>query len=165
MHIVPHAIEMGISAATAATILAAIGGFNTAGRVIMGGAADKIGSKLALVISAIVISASFFWLLVAKELWMFYPFTIMFGISYGGFLALLSPIAADIFGLKSAGVLLGVLHFSMGIGEAIGPVVTGGVFDVTGSYYVAFLIGGIITAIGFILTLLVRPAVSQGGEK
>jgi MFS family permease len=112
----------------------------------------------------IAVSASFFWLLFARELWTFYPFTIVFGIAYGGFLALLSPIAAEIFGLRSAGVLLGFLHFGMAIGEAIGPVVTGKVFDVAGNYYMAFLIGGIITAIGIILVLMVQPAVGKGGE-
>jgi MFS family permease len=165
VHIIPHTIELGISAPVAATVLAAIGGFNTAGRVIMGTAADRIGSKPALVISTSVISASFFWLLVAKELWMFYPFAVIFGISYGGFLALLSPVAAEIFGLRSAGILLGFLHFGMAIGEAAGPVLSGRVFDVTGSYHLAFLVSGIIAAIGVILTLMVTPAVSEGGGK
>jgi MFS family permease len=163
VHIVPHAIELGISAIIASTILAAVGGFNTAGRVIMGTAADKIGSKPSFLISMILLSASFFWLLIARELWMFYPFTVVFGIAYGGFLALLSPIAAEIFGLRSAGILLGFLHFGMAIGEAIGPVATGKVFDLTGDYFMAFLIGGIITAVGIILVLMVKPAVAKGG--
>ena len=165
VHIVPHVTGLGISAATAAIVLAAVGGFNTVGRVIMGGAADRIGSKPALFVSAIAISASFFWLLVARELWMFYPFAVVFGISYGGFLALLSPVAAEIFGLKAAGVLLGFLHFGMTIGETVGPVVAGGIYDVTGGYYPAFLIGGIIAVIGVILTSMVRPAFGRGGEK
>ena len=158
VHIVPHVIGLGISAATAAIVLATVGGFNTAGRVIMGSAADRIGSKPALLISTIVISASFFWLLGARELWMFYPFAVIFGISYGGFLVLLSPVAVEIFGLKAAGVLLGFLHFGLTIGETAGPVVTGVIYDVTGGYYPAFLIGGILAAIGVILTLMVRPA-------
>ena len=96
---------------------------------------------------------------------MFYPFAVIFGISYGGFLVLLSPVAVEIFGLKAAGVLLGFLHFGLSIGETAGPVVTGGIYDVTGGYYPAFLIGGILAAIGVILTLMVRPAFGRGGEK
>ena len=165
VHIVPHVTGLGISAATAAIVLATVGGFNTAGRVLMGGAADRIGSKPTLLISTIVISASFFWLLVARELWMFYPFAVVFGISYGGFLALLSPVAVEIFGLKAAGVLLGFLHLGLAIGETVGPVVAGGIYDVTGGYSPAFLIGGIIAAIGVILTLMVRPAFGRGGEE
>jgi hypothetical protein len=53
----------------------------------------------------------------------------------------------------------------LAIGETVGPVVTGGIFDVTSGYYPAFLIGGIITAIGVILTSMVRPAFGRGGEK
>ena len=73
-------------------------------------------------------------------------------------------MAAEIFGLRSAGVLLGILHFGMGIGEAIGPVVTGRIFDVTDGYNLAFIIGGIITIAGIILILIVRPAVGKGSR-
>jgi len=165
VHIVPHVTEMGVSAAAAATILAAIGGFNTAGRIIMGSAADKIGSKPTLIVSAILMSVALSWLVGAREMWMFYSFALIFGISFGGFLALLSPVVVEMFGLREQGVLLGAVHFGMAIGEAIGPVAAGGLFDVTGSYNSAFLIGASIIAIGFILILLVKPAISQGGEK
>jgi len=165
VHIIPHALEMGISAAAAVGILAAIGAFNTGGRVVMGAAADRIGSKATLFISTVMVSASFFWLLVAGDLWMFYPFAAVFGIAYGGFLALLSPVAIEIFGLRSAGVLLGILHFGMGIGEAIGPLVFGRIFDVDGSYHLAFLIGGAINVLGILLILMVRPAVEKRDNK
>lgn len=165
VHIVPHAIELGVSAATAATILVAIGGFNTAGRIIMGSAADKIGSKPALIISVILMSVALFWLVVVREMWMFYLFALIFGIPLGGFLALLSPVVIDVFGLRAQGVLLGVVHFGFAIGETIGPVTAGGLFDVTGSYNLAFLIGASIISVGLILTLLVRPAISQGGGR
>ena len=165
VHIVPHAIELGVSAATAATILVAIGGFNTAGRIIMGSAADRVGSKPTLIISVILMSVALFWLVVAREMWMFYPFAFLFGIPYGGFLALLSPVVVDIFGFRAQGVLLGFVHFGMTTGETIGPVMAGGLFDATGSYHPAFLIGASIIAVGLILTLMVRPAISQGGGK
>jgi MFS family permease len=42
VHIVPHAIDQGISAAGAANILSIVGGLSTAGRVVMGSASDRI---------------------------------------------------------------------------------------------------------------------------
>jgi MFS family permease len=50
VHLAPHAIELGISAAVAANILATIGGLNMIGRIIMGKVADIIGSKRPLLL-------------------------------------------------------------------------------------------------------------------
>ena len=45
VHIVPHAIDLGISSTSAAAILAASGALNISGRVILGGTGDRIGNK------------------------------------------------------------------------------------------------------------------------
>jgi cyanate permease len=42
------------------------------------------------------------------------------------------------------------------IGEAIGPVVTGYVFDVRGSYFVAFLIWAVLATVGLVMVLIFR---------
>lgn len=44
-HIVIHATGLGISAVSAASILAIIGGIGILGRITMGGIADRIGNK------------------------------------------------------------------------------------------------------------------------
>ena len=156
VHIVPHAIGLGISTASAALILAVIGGLSTVGRVIMGSASDRIGNKLALIICFAFISVALFWLLAARESWMLYLFAGMFGFGYGGIAALTSPVVAELFGLSSHGVLLGCMMICAESGSAIGPVVTGHIFDVTSSYNLAFLIYAIIGVIGLILILLLK---------
>jgi OFA family oxalate/formate antiporter-like MFS transporter len=45
VHIVPHVTDLGISAASAANILAAMGAASVIGNVILGGAGDRIGNK------------------------------------------------------------------------------------------------------------------------
>ena len=162
VHIVPHAIDLGISTSNAATILAVIGGLSTIGRVIMGGASDRIGNKLALIICFVLVSMALFWLLVAKELWMLYLFAAIFGFGYGGTAALLSPTVAELFGLGSHGAILGVILFSGTIGEASGPVLAGHIFDVTGGYSLAFFLCALVTLAGFILVSLLRPAGAEG---
>ena len=54
VHIVSYAIDLGVSATSAAVILAVIGGLSTGGRVIMGSAGERIGNKLAIIISFIL---------------------------------------------------------------------------------------------------------------
>jgi len=157
-HIVPHAIELGVSAASAALILAVIGGLSTGGRIIMGSAGDRIGNKLALIICFGLLSISLFWLLTAKELWMLCLFAVIFGFGYGGIATLASPIVAEQFGLSSHGVILGAVLFSGTIGEASGPVLAGHIFDVTGSYNLAFLICALTGVTGLILVSRLGPS-------
>jgi len=135
----------------------------TVGRVIMGGASDRIGAKRALIISFILVSLALFWLQVAKELWMLYLFAVIYGFSYGGLSALLSPMTAEQFGLSSLGVILGVIMLGGATGAAIGPVVAGYIFDITGSYYPAFLIYAIAAVIGLILISLLKPTGKEVG--
>ena len=164
VHIVIHATELEISAASAANILAVIGGVSITGRIIMGSAGDRIGNKLAITICFILMSVALLWLLATKELWMFYLFAVIFGFAYGGWAALMSLIVAELFGLSSLGVILGAVIFSVTIGEAIGPALAGGIFDITSSYQPAFLICTTLSIITIILVLFLRPITNKGGE-
>jgi len=157
VHIVIHATGLGLSAPSATSVLVLIGGMSIAGRTIMGGIADKIGNKSALIVSFIMMSASFFWLMVAREKWMLYLFAVIFGFGYGALSPLVSPMVAELFGLSSHGAIFGVTFLWGTTGEAIGPVLAGGIFDVTGSYQWAFLICAAISITGIILSSLLTP--------
>jgi len=157
VHIVPHAVGLGVSSASAAIILAVIGGAGTVGRVIMGSACDRIGNKLSLGICFALLSVSLFWLLPAKELWLLYLCTAIFGFGYGGISAVISPTVAELFKLSSHGAILGVINIFSEGGSAIGSVLAGYIFDATGRYQVAFLVCGTMSTIGIILISLLRP--------
>jgi len=165
VHIVPHAIELGISAIIAANILAIIGGLNVVGRIGMGSASDRIGNKLSLIIAFMVMSVALLWLQVAQELWMLYLFAAIFGFGYGGQTALMAPIAAELFGLRAHSTILGIVVFVVTIGGAAGPIIAGHIFDITNSYYLAFSICATLSIIGFILTSFLRPIARQGEIK
>jgi MFS family permease len=157
VHIVPHAVGMGFSATEAALVLALVGGGGTTGRVIMGITCDRIGNRQALVICFGFIAGSSFLLLVSDKLWELYLFAILFGFGYGGMSALVSPITAELFGLSSHGAILGLVASIGGDGgSAVGSVAAGYIFDVTGSYYMAFLICAIISTISLLLVLLLK---------
>jgi len=130
----------------------------------MGSAGDRIGNKLAITTCFILMSAALLWLLVTKELWMFYLFAVVFGFAYGGWAALISLMVAELFGLSSLGVILGAVNFGLTIGEAIGPALAGRIFDITGSYQPAFLICVGLSIIAIILALFLKPITRKGGE-
>jgi len=156
-HTVPHATDIGISAAQAANILAIIGGAGILGRVAMGSLADRIGAKQAFAICFALLSAILVVLLLAKEAWLFYLFGAVFGIAYGGIAALIGPLIADLFGLRAHGTILGVSSFGGTLGGAIGPVMTGRIFDVTGSYQLAFIIFIILSVVALTVVSLLKP--------
>ncbi|MFH0768995.1 MAG: MFS transporter [Chloroflexota bacterium] len=140
IHIVPYAVDGGIAIPQAAGIVSIVGGTSIAGRLIMGSAGDKLGNKRALAICFVVLIVALSWLQFAKGLWMLYLFAMVYGFAHGGFFAIMSPLIAEFFGTMSHGTNLGMFFFLGGIGGAIGPVVTGRIFDVAHSYQLAFII-------------------------
>jgi len=157
VHIVPHAIDIGISLASAAGILTIIGGSSIIGRIIMGGSSDRIGNRLAIIIGFALMIIALSLVVATKEMWMLYLFAAIFGFSYGGLATVQSPLVADLFGLLAHGVILGVVVFSVTIGGAIGPLLAGYIFDITSSYHLTFLVCVALSVAGLILISRLTP--------
>jgi len=157
VHIVIHAIDLGIPAINAANILAIMGGAGIAGRILIGSAIDRIGDKPSLFISCTLILVSLLWLLVAKELWALYLFAVIFGFGVAGLIVLLPQLLVELFGLKSLSVILGSVDFISTTLAIPSAVVVGYVFDKIGSYQLAFLILVGVSIIGLILSFLLKP--------
>jgi MFS family permease len=157
VHIAPHAIEVGISAKSAANILATIGGVSIFGKLLMGRVADKSGIRRTYLISFILMSAALFWTIPANVAWMLYFFAALFGFSYGGCAALQSPVVAELFGLRAHGLIFGVVFLGESIGGAISPILTGYLFDVMGSYRWAFILCALFSSIGIIFCAILIP--------
>ncbi len=165
VHIVPYATDLGISAVSAASILSLIGGITVIGRIGTGSLGDRIGHKREMIYVFIAAIVAFIWLQFAKELWMLYLFATLFGFGYGALIALESPMVAELFGLKAHGALLGVVHLGVTIGGAASPLLAGRIFDVTGSYQLAFLVTLGLCVAGVILALLIKPPHKPGFER
>jgi len=163
VHIVIHAIDLGITAASAANIPAIMGVAGIAGRIPIGSLADRIGDKPALLIGFTLVSASFLWLLVAKELWALYLFAVIFSFGFSGLMVLESPLMAKLFGLGSLSVTMGSIELVSATLSAPSPIVTGYIFDIMDSYQLAFLILAGASIIGLMLSLLLRPITNKGG--
>jgi len=164
VHIVLHAIGLGISEAVAANIFIAIGGLSVIGRISLGSISDRIGNRKVIIGSFMLMTAALAWLLIAKEAWMIFLFAAAFGFAYGGLVSSQSPLVADLFGMRAHGAILGVIVFIITAGAAVGPVMSGGIYDITGSYTAAFVVCGAFSLAGIILTLLLKP-IGDGGAK
>jgi MFS family permease len=157
VHIAPHATDLEFSAATAANILAAVGGAGVIGRLALGWAADRIGNRQVFAIGFVLMAAALFWLIPATETWALYLFAAVFGFAAAGCAVSESPLVAELFGLRSHGLILGVINLGFCIGAAAGPFLTGYIFDVTSSYNVAFLLCAAVSVVGLILSAILTP--------
>jgi MFS family permease len=156
VHIVPHATDIGISAASAATILSVVGIVSIGSRIGMGFIGDRIGNRRIMTIILGLMALSFLLLILTNELWALYPFAVVFGLSYGGFSAVQSPLVAESFGLKAHGAIFGLVAFSANVGGAMGSFVAGRIFDISGSYYWAFILSVILCLAGMVLSILIK---------
>jgi MFS family permease len=127
------------------------------GNYVLGGVADRIGNRQIFIVGFIMILAALLWLVPARGLWMLYLFAIIFGFAGGGMAASESPLVAGLFGLTSHGLIYGVVHLGFTAGAAVGPVVAGYIFDLTGSYQAAFLVCAAFCIAGIVLAAILRP--------
>ncbi len=165
VHIVPHATDLGITAVAAATVLSVIGGISAIARIGVGSVSDRIGRRPGVIVVFGLAALAFFWLEFSRALWAFYLFAIIFGFAYGGLVALEAPMAAELFGLKAHGAIIGLVHFGATIGGAFSNPLAGRLFDVTGDYRITFMLFVLVSAAGLILTVFLKPFRQQERPK
>jgi len=83
-------------------------------------------------------------LLVAPEALGLWGFAVILGLTWYSSAPLTTSLTADIYGLKTLGVLNGVTFLAHQVGGALSVLVAGIMYDRTGSYRMPFAMGGIL---------------------
>ncbi|MFC1899103.1 MFS transporter [Chloroflexota bacterium] len=166
VHIVPHAEHIGISSNSAAKILAIMGGVSIAGRLVMGYSADKIGTRKMVIGCFLIVLITLSSLQIVDDLWQIYMIAGIYGIAHGGFFTLMSPLVADLFGMKAHGIIFGITFFCGSIGGSLGAFVSGHIFDIINNYQLAFLICSAASIIGLLTAIFLKPVteINKGGQ-
>ena len=155
-HLVPHITDIGFAAAEAASVLSLAGGAAVVGRVLFGIASDRLGRKISTIICMLLNTVAMVWLLWSQDLWMFYLFALAFGFTWGGMAPTMAALCGDTFGIGKIGAILGVMDAGFSVGAAIGPIIGGHIFDVSQSYFMAFLCGAVVMLMATLLVTLIR---------
>jgi MFS family permease len=155
-HIVPYAIDSGISSLEAAPILSVLGFASIPSRILLGALTDRVGRKSIALMSALLMVAAMVWLMQSSSLWMLYVFAIAFGIASGGLSPSTMAMVSDSFGTRHIGSIMGVLEIGWVLGAAAGPVLAGYIFDTTHKYFLAFLSMAIASLMVTILVLFIK---------
>jgi MFS family permease len=162
VHLAPYALDHGIAQSAAALLIGAIGVGSTAGRFVLGGLADRLGRPLSFLLMLVGMGLSFVVWLFATSLWPLAAFALVYGVFYGGFVALAPAVVIDYFGGRHAASLIGILYTSVAFGTLIGPSAAGFAFDVSHSYTLPILssIGTYVIAAA-ILAVMSKSPVSR----
>ncbi|AXF19493.1 MFS transporter [Burkholderia pyrrocinia] len=149
VHLVPYALDHGVAPSTAVLLLGAIGVGSTAGRFFLGGLADRFGRRASLL-------AMFAGMAVALVAWAgagtvatLAAFALVFGVFYGGWVAVLPAVVMDYFGGRNVSAIIGILYTSVAFGTLIGPAAAGFIYDAGGGYLVPILASAAANAIAF----------------
>jgi MFS family permease len=161
----PFAEEHGVRHVAAATLVGIVGAASVVGRLALGVVADRLGAVRAYRASFLCIALSYLlWLTTTTYHWLV-AFAVVFGVAYGGFIALSPAVMAQLFGTATMGRLVGLLYTSAGIGALVGPPLAGLAVDRTGSYRWAIAVAMGLAVGGWAVLLPLRgPAPSSGPE-
>jgi MFS family permease len=139
VQLVPYALDHGVSPSVAVLLISIIGIGSTAGRFLLGNLADRMGrhqTLLGMFLGMAFASAVWFF---STELWPLATFAFVYGIFYGGWVAVLPTVVTDCFGGRNVSGIIGILYTSVAIGTLIGPTAAGYAFDVSRSYMLPIL--------------------------
>lgn len=149
VHLVPYAVDRGVAPTTAVLLLGAIGVGSTAGRFFLGGVADRFGRRASLLAMFAGMAAALVGWAAAGTAATLAAFALVFGVFYGGWVAVLPAVVMDYFGGRNVSAIIGVLYTSVAFGTLIGPAAAGFVYDAGGGYLVPIVASAATNAIAF----------------
>jgi MFS family permease len=154
VHIAPYAQDLGYSEAQGVALVSLIGAGSLLGRFTVGPFADRLGRRRSLVATCLALGVMQIVWWAAGAYWTLALFAVIFGVCYGGTVALLPTIVMDLYGGRAVSGIIGFLYTGAGIGTLIGPWAAGAAYDAFGAYDVPILAGA---AFAFVAAFFVVP--------
>lgn len=140
VHLVPYARDHGVAPSSAVLLLGVIGVGSTAGRFILGSLADRMGRELSLLLMFTGMALALATWAISAGVWSLAAFAFVYGVFYGGWVAVLPAVVMDYFGGRNVSSIIGVLYTSVAFGTLIGPSTAGFAFDLTHSYALPIMV-------------------------
>ncbi len=156
VHIVAYCMDLGYGVARGAEMLSLMLAAGVVSRLGSGWLADRIGGIPTLLIGSIGQGLSLLLYLPFDGLASLYVVSFVFGLSQGGIVPCYAIIVRETMPAEEAGRRVGLVVMATVVGMALGGWMSGAIYDLTGSYQMAFLNGIAynlvnLTAIGFLL--------------
>lgn len=130
--------DLGYTQTQSASIMSLVLASSIIGRLLMGWLADKLPKKYVMILIFILVSCSIPLLYAASTPGVIYLFAFIFGIALGGDYMIIPLMAAELFGVRILGRIMGIIISADVVGEALAPVLVGWLRDQSGSYTTGF---------------------------
>ena len=153
VHIVAYCGDLGYGAQSGAQMLSLMLGFGVISRIASGHIADRIGGLAALTIGSLAQMSALVLYLGLTSLDALYVVSALFGLVQGGLVPSYAIIIRECFPAREAGRRVGVVLMLTLFGMALGGWMSGEIYDLTGSYRVAFANGVAFNAINAAIAL------------
>jgi len=124
------------------------------GRMFMGWLADKIPKKYVMILIFSLVSCAIPLLYWAHVPGVIYIFAFVFGVALGGDYMIIPLMAAELFGVRILGRVMGIIISADVLGEALSPMLVGWLRDRNDSYTSGFTALIILAALGVLAVSL-----------
>jgi predicted MFS family arabinose efflux permease len=165
LHLVNYLTDQGLAISRAAMFYGLLGVASACGRIVNGMCADRLGAKPAIAGFLFVQGLGILLFLRPDQFWLLYLGTIAWGMAQGGPMSCYPMLYRKYFGKRHLATLMSGFYAIAGLGMALGGLLGGVLYDVTGGYQLSFaisLIGGVGAAL--IAMTLQPPDRSLMGE-
>lgn len=161
VHIVAYCADLGYGPAVGAEMLSLMLLGGVVSRLISGTLADRLGGVRTLLIGSVLQMIALALYLPWDGLVPLYVVSAIFGLAQGGIVPSYAIIVREYLPPREAGARVGLVMFATIVGMALGGWMSGWIYDVAGSYRLAFLNGiawnGLNIGIVVMILLLSRP--------
>ena len=157
LHLVPYFVDLGASDVFAATLAGAVGVLSIPGRFGLSAVSDYLNRRYVMAVSLFLMTIAIVFMARATSVTQVLPFLVLYAAAQGGISVIPQSLIAEYFGRRAYATIQGFRGTIQMIGIIIGPLVSGYVFDTTGSYEWAFMGFGAASLVSLVLVLLMRP--------
>ncbi len=161
LHLVPFFVDLGASSVTAAALAGSVGLMSIPGRFGLSALGDFVNKRYVMVASLALMSVSIVFMARAQNVTAVIPILVAFSASQGGISVIPQSLIADYFGRRSYATIQGFRSTIQMLGIIVGPIISGYVFDTTGSYTIAFLAFSGAALVSMVLVFMARPPVKS----
>ena len=114
----------------------------------MGWLADRYPKKYVMLLIYLLVAAGIPLLFLASTPGVIYLFAVIFGIGVGGDYMIIPLMAAELFGVRILGRLMGVILTADGVADATAPMLVGWLHDTQGTYVAGFSVLIVLALLG-----------------
>jgi MFS family permease len=148
------ALDKGMAQGLVAQVLSLVLAGSIVGRILMGWLADRWPRKRVMLLVYLIVAGAIPLLAVAPTTVALKAAGFLFGVGLGGDYMIIPLMAADLFGLKVMGRLMGIVLTADGVAEALVPMAVATIRDQTGSYTMGFALLVTLAALGAVAVAL-----------